>query len=100
MQLARAAVADRGQILHLAGILFADVAQVQAQNGVGLDPAACHGRQTGRQFGFQPRRLQVARQPVLGLDQRNLFLQAARDVAQLDILTGLDAEQHLRNKLL
>jgi len=30
----------------------------------------------------------------------NFFFQAARDVTQLHILTGLDTEQHLANKLL
>jgi hypothetical protein len=56
MQLAAAAVVDRGQILHLAGMLFADVAQVQAQHGVTLHPPARHGRQLRSQFRFQRKR--------------------------------------------
>jgi hypothetical protein len=44
--------------------------------------------------------VQIARQAVLRLDQRNLFFQAAGDAAQLHVLAGLDAEQHLRDELL
>src|ERR1019366_3331636 len=42
------------------------------------------------------RALQITRKALLGLDQRNLFLQRTRDVTQLHILDRLDAEQHLR----
>src|SRR5437899_12384612 len=48
---------------------------------------------------FQFLRLQIARETVFGLEQRNIFLQAARDVAQLHALAGLDAEQHLADKV-
>src|ERR1019366_2162651 len=44
------------------------------------------------------RALQITRKALLGLDQRNLFLQRTRDVTQLHILARLDAEQHLRYK--
>jgi hypothetical protein len=43
--------------------------------------------------------VQVARETVFGLDQRDVFLQAPGDVAQLHILTGLDAKQHLADEV-
>src|SRR5258708_19460042 len=36
---------------------------------------------------------------VFGLEQRNLFLQPPRAVAQFHVLTGLNAEQHLADKV-
>src|SRR5579859_2969154 len=48
---------------------------------------------------FQVFGLEIPRETVFGLEQRNFFLQTARDVAQLHVLTGLNAEQHLGNKV-
>jgi len=48
---------------------------------------------------FQVFGLKIPRETVFGLEQRNFFLQTARDVAQLHVLTGLNAEQHLGNKV-
>src|SRR5579859_3892869 len=48
---------------------------------------------------FQVFGLEIPRETVFRLEQRNFFLQTARDVAQLHVLTGLNAEQHLGNKV-
>ena len=42
MQFARAAVPHHSQVLHFLGILLADIAQVQRQHRVGLNPQATH----------------------------------------------------------
>jgi hypothetical protein len=42
---------------------------------------------------------QVSREAVFGANEGNRFAQCAANVAQLHVLAGLDAEQHLRDKL-
>src|SRR6266404_166337 len=41
----------------------------------------------------------MARETVFGLEQRNLFLQTASDIAQFHALTGLNPEQHLADEI-
>src|SRR5882724_103446 len=48
---------------------------------------------------FQFFGLQIARETVFGLEQRNLFLQTASDIAQFHALTGLNPEQHLADEI-
>ncbi len=94
-----AAIPNLIEKFHLAGILLAHIAEIQAQHGIALHAAAAQAQQSLAEVRFQFLRLQIARETVLGLEQRNLFLQTSRDVAQLHALTGLDAEQHLADKI-
>jgi len=94
-----AAIPDLIQKFHLPGVLLAHIAEVQAQHGVALHAVAAQAQQPLAEMRFQFLRLQIARETVFRLEQRNLFLQTAREVAQLHALAGLDAEQHLADKV-
>src|SRR6266404_4250624 len=94
-----AAIPDLIQKFHLAGVLLAHIAEIQAQDGVGIHAAAAQAQQSSPEMRFQFFGLQIARETVFGLEQRNLFLQTASDIAQFHALTGLNPEQHLADEI-
>ena len=89
------AVANPIQVLHLAGVLLAHIAQVQAEHRPGVDPLAAHFRQALQEVDVQTRRGEIARQTIFRLDERHLFRQTTTSgelgVAHLrvDLFIGL-----------
>jgi len=99
MHLSGAAIPYLIQEFHLSGVFLAYVAQIQAQNGVALHATAAETQQSGAEMRLQFFRLQIARETILRFDQGNVFSQTSRHAAQLEVLTGLDAKQHLAHKV-
>jgi hypothetical protein len=58
-----AAIPDLIQEFHLPGVLLADIAEIQTQNGIGLHAAAAEAQQSLTETCFQFFRVQVESNP-------------------------------------
>ena len=94
-KLARAAVANPGQVFHLPGVGLGDIRDVQNQKRQRADPGAAFVQDRRAQKLAQFRSAQIARQPRLRLDQRNPLLQRPSDLAEAHAAPRRDPVERL-----
>ena len=93
-----AAVANLGEIGHLPGVGFADVAGVDDEQSVSMHTTRCLQRHMSIDIPIEPRLRQVSGKPLDGLLQRNGLAEGSTDAAEFDVPGGLDAVDHLLDK--